>query len=162
MDCIVARRHRGTGNPGKDSDPRVQFAVATALRRIVSSRLVTDYEINDSAPVGKALANLIKSAASAKDPLVNYMIWLAGEPLLAKNPEPGLQWLVENGATTMPLSGILTRKAMRRLCDTGETANMNRALEFLALTDKDGWGERPRESANVGFRLRLAGTLAPL
>jgi len=115
-----------------DSDPRVQFAVATAIRRIVSSRLVTDYEINDSAPVGKALANLIKSAASAKDPLVNYSIWLAGEPLLAMNPEPGLQWLVENGATTMPLSGILTRKSMRRLCDTGEAANMNRALEFLA------------------------------
>ncbi|MEI2727064.1 MAG: PVC-type heme-binding CxxCH protein [Verrucomicrobiota bacterium] len=121
-----------------DSDPRVQFAVATAVRRIVSSRLVTDYEINDTAPVGGVLANLIKSAASAKDPLVNYMIWLAGEPLLARNPEPGLRWLVENGATTMPLSGILTRKSMRRLCDTGETANMNRAVDFLfAIGDLD-------------------------
>jgi putative membrane-bound dehydrogenase-like protein len=121
-----------------DSDPRVQFAVATAVRRIVSSRLVTDYEINDTAPVGKALANLIKSAATAKDPLVNYMIWLAGEPLLAKNPEPGLKWLVENGAATMPLSGILIRKAMHRLCDTGMVTDMNHAVAFLsAIGTKD-------------------------
>ncbi len=121
-----------------DPDPRVQLAVATAVRRIVSSRLVTDYEINDTAPVGKVLANLIKSAADAKDPLVNYMIWLAGEPLLARNPEPGLRWLAENGSATMPLSGILSRKAMRRLCDTGEAANMNRALGFLsAIGDQD-------------------------
>lgn len=146
-----------------DLDPRVQFAVATAVRRIVSSQLVTDYEINDTAPVGKALANLIKSAAAAKDPLVNYMIWLAGEPLLARNPEPGLNWLAENGAGTMPLSGILTRKAMRRLCDTGQTANMNRALEFLAaITDKDGWGERPREpSATVGDPTPARGDARP-
>lgn len=146
-----------------DSDPRVQLAVATAVRRIVSSRLVRDYEINDTAPVGNALANLIKSAASAKDPLVNYMVWLAGEPLLARNPEPGLKWLVENGATTMPLSGILARKSMRRLCDTGETANMNRALEFLAaITDKDEWAERPREpSTTVGNAAPVRGDARP-
>lgn len=122
----------------QDPDPRVQFAVATAVRRIVSSRLVTDYEINTTAPVGKVLANLITSAASAKDPLVNYMIWLAGEPLLAINPEPGLRWLTENGPATKPLSGILVRKAMRRLCDTGEPAKLALAVEFVSeLAAKD-------------------------
>jgi putative heme-binding domain-containing protein len=60
------------------------------------------------------------------------MIWMASEPLLAKNPAPGLQWLAENGAATMPLSGILARKAMRRLCDTGEAARMNQAVQFLS------------------------------
>ena len=121
-----------------DSDPRVQFAVATAVRRIVSSRLVTNYEINDTALVGKVLANLTKSAASAKDPLVNYMIWLSSEPLLARNPGPGLRWLAQNGTATKPLSGILTRKAMRRLCDTGEAVKVDQAAEFLAgITEKD-------------------------
>ncbi len=121
-----------------DSDPRVQFAVATAVRQIVSSRLVTNHEINDTAPVGAVLAGLIKSAAHGKDGLVNYMIWLASEPLLARNPEPGLRWLAENGPATMPLSGILARKAMRRLCDTGEAEKMDPAAEFLfaiAATD---------------------------
>jgi len=115
-----------------DSDPRVQFAVATAVRRIVSSRLVTDYEINDTAPVGGVLASLTKSAASAKDPLVNYMIWLAGEPLLARNPEPALRWLAENGSATLPLSGILTRKAMRRICDAHEAAKLDHVVTFLS------------------------------
>jgi putative heme-binding domain-containing protein len=108
------------------------------VRRIVSSRLVTNYEINDTAPVGRVLANLTKSAAPNNDRLVNYMIWLASEPLLARNPAPGLRWLAENGAATMPLSGILTRKAMRRLCDTGEAAKVDQAAEFLAsVVDKD-------------------------
>ncbi|NOS69202.1 MAG: c-type cytochrome [Verrucomicrobia bacterium] len=121
-----------------DSDPRVRLAVATAVRQLVSNRLVTDHEINDSAPVGKILTTLIKSSADAKDPLLPYMIWLASEPLLASNPEPGLRWLAENGAATMPLSGILIRKAMRRLCDTGDAAKVNFATEFLAgVLEKD-------------------------
>lgn len=113
-------------------DPRVQFAVATAVRRIVSSRLVTTADINDTAPVGKVLANLAKSAAANNDRLVNYMIWLASEPLLARNPEPGLRWLVENGASTKPLSEKLTYKAMRRLCDTGEAEKVNLTVGFVA------------------------------
>lgn len=121
-----------------DSDPRVQFAVATAVRRIVSGRLVTNADINDTAPVGKVLATLTKAAAPNNDRLVNYMIWLASEPLLARNPAPGLRWLLENGGTTKPLSGILTRKAMRRLCDTGEAAKVDQAAEFLSgIADKD-------------------------
>ena len=121
-----------------DSDPRVQFAVATAVRRVVSSRLVTDFEINDTAPVDGVLAKLTRSAADGKDPLVNYMIWLAREPLLARHPESDLRWFTENGAATMPLSGILVRKSMRRLCDTGDAAKVNQASEFLAgILDKD-------------------------
>ena len=148
--CMAAWRVADEGDAGSqegvqelealatDSDPRVQFAVATAVRRIVSSRLVTDYEINDTAPVGKVLANLMKSAASAKDPLVNYMIWLAGEPLAAKNPEPGLRWLAENGPATKPLSEKIIYKFMRRICDTGDAAKLNLAVEFLSdVADRD-------------------------
>src|SRR5262249_25866346 len=112
-----------------DSDPRVQFAVATAVRRLVSSHLVTDHEINASVSVGRTLVNLTRAAAKGNDPLVNYMIWLASEPLLARNPNPGLRWLVENGATTKPLSATLIRKSMRRLCDTGEISNVNEAAD---------------------------------
>ena len=119
-------------------DPRIRLAVATACRQLVSSSLTINSDINVDVPVGKILVALIKSSADAKDPLIPFMIWMASEPLVAKNPAPGLQWLAENGADTMPLSGILARKAMRRICDTGEAAKMDVAVEFLsAVADKN-------------------------
>jgi putative heme-binding domain-containing protein len=114
-----------------DSDPRVRLAVATAVRQIVSSSLTVNTDINTDAPVGNILAALVKSSADAKDPLLPYMIWHASEPLLAHNPQPGLNWLAENGAATLPLSGILTRKAMRRICDTQEIPKLDLAVGFL-------------------------------
>jgi len=115
-----------------DPDPATRLAVATACRQLVSSSLTLDTDINTEVPVGKILVALIKSSADAKDPLIPFMIWMASEPLVARNPAPGLQWLAENGADTMPLSGILARKTMRRICDTGEPAKMDAALNFLA------------------------------
>jgi putative membrane-bound dehydrogenase-like protein len=115
-----------------DTDPSVRLAVATAVREIVSSSLTVNTDINTDAPVGDILAALIKSSTDAKDPLLPYMIWHAGEPLLAHNPQPGLNWLAENGAATLPLSGILTRKAMRRICDTREAAKLDLAMNFLS------------------------------
>jgi putative membrane-bound dehydrogenase-like protein len=120
-----------------NKDPRIRLAVATACRQLVSSSLTVDTDINTEAPVGKILTTLIKSSAAAKDPLIPFMIWMASEPLVAAHPEPGLQWLAENGADNMPLCGILARKAMRRICDTGEAAKMNVAVKFL----KNIWGK---------------------
>src|SRR5207244_1294333 len=53
--------------------------------------------------------------------------------LVAKNPEPGLKWVLQNGSDAMPLSGILTRKAMRRICDTGEREKIDKAVDFLVI-----------------------------
>src|SRR5439155_519091 len=105
-----------------DPDPRVRLAVATACRQIVSSSLTVDTDINYDAPVGKILTKLIQSSAkenlestnatqnsklktqnSELDPLIPFMIWMASEPLVAKNPEPGLKWVLQNGSDTMPL-----------------------------------------------------------
>jgi putative membrane-bound dehydrogenase-like protein len=119
------------------TDPRVRFAVALACRQLVSSSLTINTDINTQIPVGKVLTALTKSSADAKDPLIPYMIWLASEPLFAANPGPGLKWVAENGASAMPLSGILTRKAMRRICDSGDAAKMDKAIEFLAAA----WGK---------------------
>jgi putative membrane-bound dehydrogenase-like protein len=115
----------------RDADPRVRLAVVTAVRRIVSDSLTVNDSIYNRAPVGGVLTALVKSSADAKDPLLPYMIWHASEPLLADNPEPGLQWLAENGPATLPLSGILTRKAMRRICDTQAIPKLDLAVDFL-------------------------------
>jgi putative membrane-bound dehydrogenase-like protein len=113
-------------------DASARLAVATAVRQIISSSLTVNTDINTDAPVGSILEALVKSSADAKDPLLPYMIWHASEPLLAHNPAPGLDWLAENGAATLPLSGILTRKVMRRICDTRETAKLDLAMSFLS------------------------------
>lgn len=124
----------------RDSDPRVRLAVATAVRQLVSSSLTVDTDINTTIPVGKILVALIESSADAKDPLVPFMIWMASEPLVAKNPAGGLKWLAENGARTMPLSGILAKKGMRRICDTGDVEKVNQTVNFLEqiADDKSG------------------------
>jgi len=121
-----------------DPDASVRLALATACRELVSKALTVDVEPEVEVTVGKLLAALIKSCADAKDPLLPFMLWMAGEPAFAKNPAGGLDWLAENGAETMPLSGILARKAMRRLCDTQETTRLDLAVGFLAkAAEKD-------------------------
>ena len=116
-----------------DNDPAVRLAVATACRLVVSGSLTIDSDINTKAPIGKIITKLIQSSADAKDPLIPYMIWMASEPLVAANPEPGLKWMLEHGSDSMPLTGILARKAMRRICDTGEREKMDKAVSFLTI-----------------------------
>ena len=118
-------------------DPAVRLAVAVACRQLVSSSLTVDTDIKTDVPVGKVLTTLIKHSADAKDPLIPFMIWMASEPLAARNPEPGLKWLAQNANETMPLSGILARKAMRRICDTAEAAKMDIAVNFIVAS----WGK---------------------
>ena len=128
-----------------DPDPTVRLAVATAVRQIVSSSLTVDVDftadihttgMRHESPVGKILATLIKSSADAKDPLLPFMIWLAGEPGLAAHPEGGLKWLADNGADTMPLSGILAAKAMRRICDMNDRKKLDLAVDFIGQIAK--------------------------
>ncbi len=127
----------GLEKMASSSNPRVRLAVATALRQIVSSSLTIDTDIDTQTPVGKVLVKLVESSADAKDPLIPFLIWSASEPLAAKNPKAGLNWLAEHGGDNMPLAGILARKAMRRLCDTSEPVKMDQAAEFLAaVADK--------------------------
>ena len=121
-----------------DPDPSVRLATAIAVRELVSDSLTVDVDPNCDFQTGEILAALIKSSSDAKDPLLPFMIWMAGEPTFAKNPEGGLKWLAENGLETMPLSGILTRKAMRRICDMQDAAKLDLTVDFLSrIAEKD-------------------------
>src|SRR5437016_4168367 len=77
------------------------------------------------------LTQLVSASADAKDPLLPFMIWMAAEPGFAKNPGPGLDWLAQNGSSTLPLSGTLARKAMRRISDAQDGAQLELAVKFL-------------------------------
>jgi len=127
-------------NLASDDDPIIRLAVATSIRQVVSGSLTVDVDVHTPAEAGRVLVDLIDSSSDAKDPLLPFMIWMASEPLVAKNPAAGLRWLAENGARTMPLSGILARKAMHRICDTGDMEKLNQAFDFLTQIADDTSG----------------------
>jgi putative membrane-bound dehydrogenase-like protein len=115
-----------------DSDPTVRLAVATAARQYVSGSLTVNTPPASQVNVSGILAALIKSSADGNDPVIPFMIWMAFEPGVAKDPQPTLDWLLENGAKTMPLSGQIAKKAMRRICDLRQPEKLNAAVDFIA------------------------------
>ncbi len=145
-----------------DSDPAVRLGVATAARQFVSGSLTVNTpgpaNLSD-ASTAQILSSLALHPGSANDPVLPFMIWMAAEPLIARDPQPPLAWLARNGSDIMPLGGELARKAMRRLCDTQEPAKLDVALDFfqqipesapgLALAALDGLIEGQRGKAVV-------------
>ena len=122
-------------NLAQDSDPTVRLAVAVAARLFMSGSLTVNTSLPpgaQSAEMGEILATVALASASGKDPVIPFMIWMAGEPAFARDPDASLEWLVDNADDLMPLGGALARKAMRRLCDQSDARLMNKAAEFLA------------------------------
>lgn len=134
---------RGLGNAeassrlrklAEDADPNVRFSVAVACRQFTSGSLTVNTPPPagaDNVDVGEIMVALLGKSAGEKDPLIPFAIWLAVEPLYAKDPGPGLVWLAESGDAHLPLSGQLARKAMRRLCDMNDASKIDLAVEFL-------------------------------
>ena len=105
----------------EDTDSSVRLGVATAARQFASGSLTIDTPIPTAwceENTGAILAALVKSSADAKDPLIPFMIWMAAEPKIAQDPSDAFAWLLDNGADLMPLSGQITQKIMRRVCDS--------------------------------------------
>ncbi len=120
-----------------DADPSVRLAVATAAREFTSGSLTVDTPVppalrDQKDGVGGILDALVKSSADGRDPLIPFMIWEAAEPLIAVNPARALGWFAANGPDTMPLSGRLTRKTMRRICDSRPPEGLDAAVDFVA------------------------------
>ncbi|MHB8522976.1 MAG: PVC-type heme-binding CxxCH protein [Limisphaerales bacterium] len=118
----------------RDADNPVRLGVATAAREFTSGSLTVDTPVSDAlagADVGRILAALVGQPNTATDPLLSFMIWTALEPKVAQDPALAFAWLREHGAETMPLSGQLVRKIMRRVCDTAEPAHLDEAVGFI-------------------------------
>jgi putative membrane-bound dehydrogenase-like protein len=115
-----------------DPDPSVRLAVATAVRQYTSGSLtVNTPPRHPDANPGAVLAELIRASHQEPDPVIPFMIWMAGEPRVVQNFEGTLQWFADEGGQYMPLAGTLTAKVMRRICDTGERSNVDIAMKFL-------------------------------
>lgn len=113
-----------------DENPSVRLALATLLREYSSECLTVDRTPEIAVEMAIELRNLFKASSAPKDNLLPFMIWSAFEPKLAIKPSRWTPWLADLAPSTQPLSRILSHKAMRRLCDTRKTENLDLAVEF--------------------------------
>lgn len=117
-----------------DPDAPVRLAVAVAARQFASGSLTVNSPPPPGAQgarIGNILAALVQQPQSANDPVLPFMIWMAGEPGFARDPRIAMDWIVENGTTAVPLTSQLARKAMRRICDTQRPESLDLALDFV-------------------------------
>jgi putative heme-binding domain-containing protein len=119
-----------------DAEPSVRLAAIVAARQFVSGALTVNQPgvatPQDFDNLGAVIVAAIQNSADGRDPLIPFMLWMAAEPMVAQDAQAALNWMLENGAATMPLSGKLVGKVMRRLCDTGESTKLDPVVEFLA------------------------------
>ncbi len=118
-----------------DSDPSVRLAVAVACRQFVSGSLTVDTPAKkgpEEANISLTLQTLAAQPGTASDPLLPFMIWMAGEPVVRAKPQYGFDWLVQNSAGDSPLISQFARKIMRIACDLGVPENMNGAIQCIA------------------------------
>lgn len=117
-----------------DSDPTVRSAVATACRQFVSSQLTVNAPLPggvEPPDLGRVFSHLVNLSRDGKDATINFLTWMAAEPLVVQQPEAVLQWFEENWQPNLPLSAQLLNKTLRRLCDTREAAKLDLAMDFL-------------------------------
>lgn len=129
-----------------DSEPTVRVAVATACRQLTSGSLTvnTKPQREPNAPaIAEILAALITATPTATDLLLNHLVWMAAEPLVARDPKFAFALL--NKVRTAPLAGSLAHKTMRRVCDLQTPAQLDAALDFL--------GSLPATDALLPFAL---------
>jgi len=65
-----------------------------------------------------------------EDKLFPFMVWAFVEPDLSSGPASWLEYFSQVLKPDSPLSRVLSHKAMRRLCDTRKTENLDLAVEF--------------------------------
>ena len=121
-----------------DSSDPVRAGVATALRQFVSGSLTLNtppLSPVEALKPGDILGPLIASSIRSSDPLLPHLIWMACEPLVARDPKLALSWVAQSGGDSRPLAASLARKIMRRICDQTEPpirqAQLNLAVEFM-------------------------------
>ena len=139
---LIGERHLGTAGDlavlrklASDSEPIVRTAVATACRQLTSGSLTvnTKPQSEPNAPeIAGILAAVITATPTANDVTLNHLVWMAAEPFIARDPKFAFNLLGQNSVRSAALTGTLTYKTMRRVCDLQSPAQLDGALDFLA------------------------------
>lgn len=121
-----------------DKDIAVRHASAVAMRMTSSKALTANRPLPHEArhwrflfQTSQLMNDLMKASARDPDPLLQFEIWMCLERALDLDAEETLSaGPLSLAAECQPLSLVLTYKAMRRLCDTRKTENVDLAVEF--------------------------------
>ncbi len=138
---LIGERHLGIATDlailkqlAADADPAVRLAVATACRQLTSGSLTVNTKPErapDEAKLGEILTVLIAPAGRTNDVTLNHLIWMAAEPLIARDPKFAFTLLAKDSLRAAPTTGTLAYKTMRRVCDLQNPAQLDAALDFV-------------------------------
>ncbi|HTH48798.1 MAG TPA: PVC-type heme-binding CxxCH protein, partial [Candidatus Limnocylindria bacterium] len=118
-----------------DPDLTVRLGVAVAARQFVSGSLTVDTQprvpINEVV-TGGILSGLFQSSTKGTDPTLDFLFWMALEPIISFDPVHAIGAYEQDGAKKeLPFSAEVLRKIMRRTCDLRDEDMLSRAvLEF--------------------------------
>lgn len=138
---LIGERHLGIAPDlallrklATDSEPTVRLAVATACRQLTSGSLTVNTKLQ-SEPNEKEIAGILTAVIAAtpnpNDLTLNHLVWMAAEPLIARDPKFAFNLLGQGSVRTAALTGTLAYKTMRRVCDLQNPAQLDVALDFL-------------------------------
>jgi putative heme-binding domain-containing protein len=122
----------------KDRDPSVRVGVATAVRQFVSGSLTVNSRPPDGATnanVLPILTTLMEQSGSGEDPLLPFMVWMALEPGVAKDPQPLFVWMRDHGTQYASISKQILPKLTRRVCDTQDPRLIDLAVNFIGTLE---------------------------
>jgi putative membrane-bound dehydrogenase-like protein len=117
-----------------DFSDAVRAGVATALRQFVSGSLTVNtppLQPIESFNQADILGPLEAQSEQAVDPLLPHLIWMAAEPMIARDPKPALDSLAAGSSDPARLSASFTRKIMRRICDQTDPAVRRAQLDAV-------------------------------
>ena len=125
----------------EDPDLTVRLGVAVAARQFVSGSLTVNtppkVPINEVV-TGGILSGLFLNATKGTDPTLDFLFWMALEPVVAFDPVHAIGFYKEDGAKkTLPFSAEVLRKIMRRTCDLRDEVMLSRAVREFGKIPAD-------------------------
>jgi putative membrane-bound dehydrogenase-like protein len=118
----------------RSGNPRIASAVATALRQYVSGALTVNTPPSASPElewIGPVFESLMLGARDSGDRTFRFQLWMAAEPVVMASTGESLNWYLAHGEDSLPLSGDILRRIMRRICDSRDVSRLDMAVEFL-------------------------------
>jgi len=147
-DWLALTSQRALLGLASDREPTVRTAVATAARQLVSGSLTVNTPPKrpaDEKSIGELLAAVIAATPTATDLTLNHLVWMAAEPLIARDPKFAFNLLGQGSVRSAAMTGTLAYKTMRRVCDLQNPTQLDGALDFL--------GSLPANDALLPFAL---------
>jgi putative membrane-bound dehydrogenase-like protein len=128
----------------KDPDPGVRLGVTVAARQFVSGALTIDTP--PKVPIHEVVTGPILSALfvghqdrtkEENDPVLDFLYWMALEPIIAFDPVHGIGAYKRDGAVKeQPFSAKLLTKIMHRVCDLRDEDTLSRSvIEFGGIPE---------------------------